>query len=86
MKRSKDVYQYAGEVIESACNRRGSLKQLCYSNACRQKKKLFALVHQTLKHKQLLEKLLTHTNNIWGDYVVYIAVLNFKLNERYLVP
>ena len=82
--KSKDIYQFAANVIEGACEKRGSLKQLCYSSPCKKKKTLFALVHQTLKHKQLLEKLCSHTDELWNKTTLTHALKLVLLYESVL--
>jgi len=69
MKR-KDVYHTASWVIEKACSKQGSLKQLCYSCEYKKKKQLFAMVFQTVKYKPLLEKIIGDVDKLlWDDSV-----------------
>jgi len=60
-----DIYRSAADVIDGACQKKGSLKQLCYSSKYKKKKKLFALVFQTIKYKKLLEKVEEDVQHIW---------------------
>ncbi|XP_065176621.1 28S rRNA (cytosine-C(5))-methyltransferase-like [Sycon ciliatum] len=51
-------YREAGQVIDSALAKEGSVKNLCLSSKCRRKKKLYAIVHQTLTHRREIEAVL----------------------------
>ena len=44
-------YREAGDIIDRALSKEGSVKNLCLSSRCRRKKKLYALVCQSLKCK-----------------------------------
>ncbi|XP_065066978.1 28S rRNA (cytosine-C(5))-methyltransferase-like [Rhopilema esculentum] len=54
----EELYREASSVIEQAKLKKGSVKGLCFNSSLANKKKLYALVCQTLKHQTVLSQLL----------------------------
>ncbi|KAK6175614.1 hypothetical protein SNE40_014035 [Patella caerulea] len=62
------VYQSAARILKDALEKKGAVKTLVYSSDEKDKRKLFALVCETLKYKTSLFKILKETNllNTYG--------------------
>eukprot|EP00639_Heterosigma_akashiwo_P021817 CAMPEP_0206401928 /NCGR_PEP_ID=MMETSP0294-20121207/26611_1 /ASSEMBLY_ACC=CAM_ASM_000327 /TAXON_ID=39354 /ORGANISM="Heterosigma akashiwo, Strain CCMP2393" /LENGTH=76 /DNA_ID=CAMNT_0053858821 /DNA_START=50 /DNA_END=277 /DNA_ORIENTATION=- len=51
-------YQAAGKILGEVMKKKGGIKKLLYSSASEGKKKIYALVCETLRYKEVLDEVL----------------------------
>jgi len=61
----KHIYENAASVILKAKRKEGAVKNLCFSDPCKNKRKLFALVCESLKHRVIIQKVIEKAGDIW---------------------
>ncbi|XP_065656856.1 28S rRNA (cytosine-C(5))-methyltransferase isoform X2 [Hydra vulgaris] len=61
------LYNAASDVVEKALKKEASIKSLCFSSRFQNKKLLFALVTETLKHHKIMSTVLKDYPDLWKD-------------------
>ena len=56
----KHIYENAASVILKAKRKEGAIKNLCFSDPCKNKRKLFALVCESLKRESTIKVFYQH--------------------------
>ncbi|KAJ1504140.1 putative 28S rRNA (cytosine-C(5))-methyltransferase, partial [Coelomomyces lativittatus] len=84
---SEVIYFTASQIIQQVLKRKGSIKSLCLSSKSENKKKLYALVSQSLKYQSILQSILSHSKLLEKERkltkaLAWVLLYDFLLSPR----